>query len=176
MKSNKELIAIMGAGRMGRGIALTFAYQGYRVSLIDVKDRGSEEFQQLKSSALDEIKSQLEVLELGGVIPKESIPDILNRIGVSSIDDRAESWRPADILFEAVPEILDVKQRTFARICPLLSEKTLIASTTSAFSANELAEFVTRKERFMNTHWLNPAYLVPLVEVSPEEKDRKSVV
>lgn len=170
MKSNKGVIAIAGAGRMGRGIALTFAYQGYQVNLIDMKDRGKEEFERLKSNVLKEIKNQLKILELGDVISKESITSILNQIRVTSIDDRPDSWNQANILFEAVPEILEVKENVFARICPWLSEKTLIASTTSSFSANELAKFVTKKDRFMNTHWLNPAFLIPLVEVSPCEE------
>ena len=59
------------------------------------------------------------------------------------------------------------KKEVFNRICAFASKDALIASTTSSFLVNELAQFVTNKERFLNTHWLNPAYLIPLVEVSP---------
>lgn len=169
MKSNKGIIAIAGAGRMGRGIALTFAYQGYQVFLLDIKDRKNEEFQELTLNAMAEIKSQLDILVLTNVVSEKSVPAILGHIEICSIHDHVAEWSQASILFEAVPEVLEVKKNVFARICPLVSEDTLIASTTSSFSVDELAEFVADKERFINTHWLNPAYLIPLVEVGPGE-------
>ncbi|WHY85775.1 3-hydroxybutyryl-CoA dehydrogenase [Neobacillus novalis] len=167
MKSSEKSIVIAGAGRMGRGIALTFAYHGHQVKLIDIKKRNNEEFQRLKSTALAEIKSQLEILALAHVFPNEMINPIIDRINVCHIDEQSDIWREAEIIFEAVPEILTVKKDVYFRICSSLQEDTLIASTTSTFSVNELAGFVTHKERFLNTHWLNPAYLIPLVEVSP---------
>ncbi|WP_221563138.1 3-hydroxybutyryl-CoA dehydrogenase [Alkalihalobacillus sp. TS-13] len=174
MKPSKGVIAIAGAGRMGRGIALTFAYQGYQVKLLDIKNRDTEEFQQLKTTVFHEIKNQLDVLVLGDVILRDSIPAILDRIEVSSIHtDNEASWKESEILFEAVPEALEIKEEVFKCICPHLSPTAMIASTTSSFSANELAEFVTTKARFMNTHWLNPAYLIPLVEVSPSNETSK---
>ncbi|WP_240375956.1 3-hydroxybutyryl-CoA dehydrogenase [Bacillus piscicola] len=177
MKSNRELIAIAGAGRMGRGIAITFAYQGYPVRLIDIKERSSKEYQRLKTSAFVEITKHLEILASGSVIEKNDISAILNRIELAPIEMyEPQSWEQVDILFEAVPEIIDVKESVFTRICPQLSEDALVASTTSSFSVNELADFISNKERFMNTHWLNPAYLIPLVEVSPgKDTDQKSL-
>jgi 3-hydroxybutyryl-CoA dehydrogenase len=170
MKLTKGFVAIAGVGRMGRGIALTFAYQGYRVCLIDIKKREEKEFEQLTLQAIAEIKSQLEVLVLANIVPRESVDLVINRVTICRIDDEANEWEKADILFEAVPEIIEVKQEVFERICLKIPKETLIASTTSSFSVNDLAAFVTHKERFMNTHWLNPAYLLPLVEVSPGDK------
>lgn len=166
MKQTKEFIAIAGAGRMGRGIALAFAYQGYEVCLIDIKKREENEFEQLALQARADIKSQLEVLVLTNVVSRDSVDQIVNNVTICRIDDKASKWEKADVLFEAVPEVLEVKREVFQQICLKLPEKTLIASTTSSFSVNNLAEFVTHRERFMNTHWLNPAYLLPLVEVS----------
>lgn len=167
MKLTKEFVAIAGAGRMGRGIALAFAYQGYEVCLIDIKKRGEKDFEQLAIQARADIESQLEVLVLTNVVSRDSVDQIVNRVTIRRIDDKTSKWEKADILFEAVPEILKVKQEVFEQICLKLSRKTLIASTTSSFSVNDLAAFVTHPGRFMNTHWLNPAYLMPLVEVSP---------
>ena len=73
----------------------------------------------------------------------------------------------AGFVFEAVPEIMEAKQAAFARICAAVSPETVIASTTSTFMVDDLAGFVTQPARFLNTHWLNPAFLIPLVEVSP---------
>ncbi|MBV7504247.1 3-hydroxybutyryl-CoA dehydrogenase [Bacillus sp. sid0103] len=167
MKSAKKTIFIAGAGRMGRGIALTFAYQGFPVTLMDIKGRNKEEFNQLQSSALAEIRSQLEILARSNVFPYEMIDRIVDRIEVLHIDDSSDIWKKAEIVFEAVPEILALKKEVYSRICSSLQKDALIASTTSSFSVNELAEYVLHKDRFMNTHWLNPAYLIPLVEVSP---------
>ncbi|MED4697227.1 3-hydroxybutyryl-CoA dehydrogenase [Peribacillus frigoritolerans] len=167
MKLGNKAIFIAGAGRMGRGIALTLAYHGFQVTLIDIKNRNHEEFERLKSIALAEIKSQLKILALSNVFPNEMIDLIVGRIEVCHMDHQPDIWQEADIVFEALPEILSLKKVVYRQICSTLPKETLIASTTSSFSVNTLAEFVTHKDRFINTHWLNPAYLIPLVEVSP---------
>jgi len=169
MRLTNGSIAVAGAGRMGRGISLSFAYQGYTVTVIDIKDRTKEEFLQLKEQVFHDVRNQIEILVATNVVERESVETILSRVKVCSIKDDNHFWQDADVLFEAVPEMLDVKKSVFASICEIVSEKTIIASTTSSFSANDLVQYVQGKERFMNTHWLNPAYLMPLVEVSPSE-------
>ncbi|ULT58029.1 3-hydroxybutyryl-CoA dehydrogenase [Neobacillus drentensis] len=166
MKSAKDPIFIAGAGRMGRGIAVAFAYQGHQVRLIDIKKRNREEFEELTSAVMAEINNHLQILSVSDVVPKEMVPYITQRIKVYSMDEQPGIWNKANIIFEAVPEVAAIKKEVFSRICAAASKDALIASTTSSFLVNELAEFVTHKERFLNTHWLNPAYLIPLVEVS----------
>ncbi|GIN20499.1 3-hydroxybutyryl-CoA dehydrogenase [Siminovitchia fordii] len=166
MKSIRGCILIAGAGRMGRGIALTFAYQGYEVNLVDFKQRTHGEFAQYVIDAKQEIKGQLSILSRSGVLSEESVELVLDRIHIRPKDEKC-GWERADIVFEALPEIADAKREAFEFICLKVPQEVPIASTSSAYSANELAEMVTQKERFLNTHWLNPAYLIPLVEVSP---------
>jgi 3-hydroxybutyryl-CoA dehydrogenase len=72
-----------------------------------------------------------------------------------------------DILFEGVPEVLDAKREAFAVAVPALRADAIVASTSSTFLSTTIAEMVARPERYLNAHWLNPAYLIPLVEVSP---------
>ncbi|MEH7094517.1 3-hydroxybutyryl-CoA dehydrogenase [Neobacillus vireti] len=167
MKHVKESILIAGVGRMGRGIAVAFAYQGHPVVLVDIKERSPEEFKQLKSETEAEINSHLKILEISDVIPAGMVKEISQIISICRLDDSFPIWKEASIIFEAVPEIAEVKKNVFSQICTFASKDALIASTTSSFLVNDLAEFVTHKERFLNTHWLNPAYLMPLVEVSP---------
>ncbi|MGA8050367.1 MAG: 3-hydroxyacyl-CoA dehydrogenase NAD-binding domain-containing protein, partial [Burkholderiales bacterium] len=69
--------------------------------------------------------------------------------------------------FEGVTETMDAKRDAFARACAHARPGALIASTTSSMLADALAGLVTHPERFVNAHFLNPAYLIPLVEVSP---------
>ena len=166
MKFVHDPIMIAGAGRMGRGIAVAFAYQGHPVTLVDIKNRSHEAFEDLKADALAEITSHLHVLAASDVVPNDMLDHILQKITVCTSDD-PNIWKKAKIIFEAVPEIKEIKKDVLTEICSYSPKDCLIASTTSSFLVDELAEFVTNKERFLNTHWLNPAYLMPLVEVSP---------
>lgn len=176
MKLTNGIVAIAGAGRMGRGIALTFAYQGYEVYLIDIKKRENNDFEQLYAQSFEEIKSQLNILVYAKVVPQESIHQVLDRVKICRVNDESIDWEKIDVFFEAVPEIKEVKQDVFKLFCTKLPEETPIASTTSTFLVDDLAEFVTYNERFMNTHWLNPAYLIPLVEVSTGSKTSEQAI
>ena len=81
--------------------------------------------------------------------------------------DAAAALRDAAIVFEGVPEVVDLKREALARASEMASAETIIASTTSTILVDDLSSAVAHPERFLNAHWLNPAYLVPLVEVSP---------
>lgn len=175
MKFANDHIFIAGAGRMGRGIAVAFAYQGHPVTLVDIKNRSHEAFEDLKKDALTEINSHLNVLAASDVIPHYMLNPILQKITICT-SDGPNIWKKAKIIFEAVPEIKEIKKEVLTDICSNAPKDCLIASTTSSFLVDELAEFVIDKERFLNTHWLNPAYLIPLVEVSPgSETDREKL-
>ncbi len=82
----------------------------------------------------------------------------------------------AAIIFEGVPEVLDLKREVFARASVLAGPDPIIASTTSTILVDELSGSVEQPERFLNAHWLNPAYLVPLVEISPGARTDPTVV
>ena len=75
--------------------------------------------------------------------------------------------REAAVIFEGVPEVLDLKREVLARISALAGPAPIIASTTSTILVDDLSCAVERPERFLNAHWLNPAFLIPLVELSP---------
>ena len=156
-------IAALGAGRMGRGIGHVFAYAGYDVDIIDFKPRA----QDLSGAVLAEIAGNLRLLADFGVLGDAQQRAILGRIRVSSLEQAPEALRAADVVFEGVTETLDAKRDAFARACLHLRPDAIIASTTSSMLADTLAALVTHPGRFINAHFLNPAYLIPLVEVSP---------
>lgn len=160
-------VAAIGAGRMGRGIAHVFAYAGHQVDLIDLKPRDATAFAKLRDEALAEIRTDLESLAALGVCDAAAIATVLARITVVGATAAPAALAKADLLFEGVPETLDAKREAFAETCRHVRPDAIIASTTSTMLVDTLAEFVTHKERFINAHWLNPAYLVPLVECSP---------
>jgi 3-hydroxybutyryl-CoA dehydrogenase len=73
----------------------------------------------------------------------------------------------AAVIFEGVPEVPDLKREALTRASKLAGPAPIIASTTSTILVDDLSPAVDHPERFLNAHWLNPAFLVPLVEVSP---------
>lgn len=160
-------IAALGAGRMGRGIGHLFAYAGHRVDLIDFKARAAQQGARLRAAALAEIGANLALLRDLGVLDEAGRQSILGRIRVLPLADAPAALAAAAVVFEGVTETPDAKRDALARAGALARPDAIIASTTSSMLADELAALVTRPERFINAHFLNPAYLIPLVEVSP---------
>jgi 3-hydroxybutyryl-CoA dehydrogenase len=160
-------IVALGAGRMGRGIAQVFAYAGYRVDMVDFKSRAADDAKRLQAAARSEIAANLGLLRELGVLEAAQGDAILARIRLHPLEQAAPVLATADIVFEGVTETLDAKRDAFERACAHLPAQAIIASTTSSMLADTLAALVTHPQRFVNTHFLNPAYLIPLVEVSP---------
>ena len=159
-------IACLGAGRMARGIAVVFAYAGHRVSILDVKPRTEAQFAEGSAAALAEVRGTLASLAEFGLLPPAAVDGILARVAVLPEGEAAAVMAEAAVVFEAVPEVLDLKRQVLARLSHLAPE-TIIASTTSTILVDALADAVFNPQRFLNAHWLNPAFLVPLVELSP---------
>jgi len=170
-----DRIAAVGAGRMGRGIAVVFAYAGHPVTLVDLKDRDAADADRLRGEALAEIEKTLEMLAAIGLMGPEAVAPILARVDFASAEGAAEALKAADVIFEGVPETLEAKQACFKTLSELARPDAIIASTTSTMLSDELQGFVSPPERFLNAHWLNPAFLVPLVEVSPGAKSDPAV-
>ncbi len=165
----KPVISAVGAGRMGRGIAHVFAYAGYPVQLIDLKHRDQAARDALEQEALGEIRESLEMLSGLGLFDGAAIATILSRITFVSREDAPLALANTDIVFEGVPEVLELKHEAFDFVSSHVSDKAIVTSTTSTILATTLSNMVTRPERFLNAHWLNPAYIVPLVELSPSD-------
>ncbi len=166
-------VAAVGAGRMGRGIAHVFAYAGYDVTLVDAKPRVAHEHDQLLAEARAEIEGNLTALAELGVFNGELIADMLTRIRLTAdLGDLAD----ADLIFEGVTETMEAKEQTFRALSGVVGADTIVASTTSTLPVDQLAAYISGPERFLNAHWLNPAYLIPLVEVSPGAATDQAVV
>ena len=169
-------IAALGAGRMGRGIAHAFAYAGYPVTLVDLKPRPADAAAALEREARSEIEGNLALLAELGAMPAAAIPTILARIAFATVEQAPAVLRETDVAFEGVPEVMAAKQEAFAFACQHLPADALLASTTSTFLVDALRGFVAHDERFLNAHWLNPAYVVPLVELSPHDRTAGAVL
>ncbi|TMI98833.1 MAG: 3-hydroxybutyryl-CoA dehydrogenase [Alphaproteobacteria bacterium] len=163
----KEPIACLGAGRMGRGIAVVFAYAGHAVSLVDFKARDDAAFKQLSGDALSEVRNVLATLAGFGLFDAAAVETIAARVSVTREAHAQNALSAASVIFEGVPEVLALKRDALARASKLAGPKPVIASTTSTILVDDLSTAVDHPARFLNAHWLNPAFLVPLVEVSP---------
>src|SRR5438876_815773 len=155
-------VAVLGPGRIGRQIALAFALGGRRVLLVDVKARTPEERRAVFADARREITRDLRLMTEEGVIAGGDVASALDRIedrtGLDGLDACA-------FVQEALPELLDLKREVLGRLSTRVGAGAIIASTSSTIAPRHLADAVERPERFLVAHWLNPAHIVPLVEV-----------
>lgn len=167
MTTSCPAIACLGAGRMGRGIAVAFAYAGHGVTMIDVKTRTAEQFSRLEAEALGEVNKTLASLSRFGLLTEDDTKTVIARVSVVPAQDTATALAGADLVFEGVPEMVELKREVLAAASKCVAPDIVIASTTSTILVDDLAGAVEHPERFLNVHWLNPAYLIPLVEISP---------
>ncbi len=144
-----QTLAVIGAGSMGSGIAALFASQGLPVVLVDPVDGALE-----RARAI--IERQLQVYA-----PQDA-PASLARITMRP--DLAAA-ADCDLVIEAVPENLALKRKLFAELDGLCKSEAVFATNTSGLSINAIAEAVTRRDRFVGTHFFTPADVIPLVEV-----------
>lgn len=146
--STKEHIAVVGAGLMGHGIAQVFAVAGHHVT---VYDRDAVALMQLR----ERIARNLAELGL----------DVQAQQRVFPVEELGECVAGADIVIEAGPEDLAIKQKLFAQLELLAPRHALLASNTSVIPITRIIESMRTPQRVMGTHWWNPPFLVPLVEV-----------
>ncbi len=158
--------AAVGAGRMGRGIAIAFAYAGHRIALIDLRPRSDEAWQKLRDEALGEIETSLSGLAQSGAIEQAQIAAIARRVELVRAADAPAALRSAELVFEGVPETLQAKREAFDQLNLHCRDDAILTSTTSSILVTQLAALVKKPERFLNMHWLNPAYVIPVVELS----------
>ena len=156
-------VAVLGPGRIGRQIALAFALGGCRVALVDLKERPGHDGHAL-ADARREITRDLQLMVEEEVVTPgaagAALDSIEERVGLGDLS-------ACDFVQEALPELIALKRETFKRLAGCVAPDAIIASTSSTISPSHLADAVDGPERFLVAHWLNPAHIVPLVEVVP---------
>ncbi len=151
-----EHIAIIGAGMMGHGIAQIFASHGHQVSLLDVSD-------EILAKAVENIRANLTLLAKNGIGNEKDIELTIKRVRPTR--DLEEAGSKAQFVIEAVSENLDLKQALFQKMDAICPTDAILTTNTSVISITEIAAKAARKDRIVGTHFWNPSYLVPLVEV-----------
>ncbi|MGA8319522.1 MAG: 3-hydroxyacyl-CoA dehydrogenase family protein [Xanthobacteraceae bacterium] len=144
----KARIAVVGAGLMGHGIAQVFALAGHEVTITDTFAKNLETVKSRISANLKDLGDD---------------PSAVDRVTPQA--DLAVAVRDADYVVEAVLEDLPLKQKLFAEIEYHVRADAILASNTSVIPITAIMQGLSRRERAVGTHWWNPPFLVPLVEV-----------
>src|SRR5712671_3412677 len=147
--TSRPTIACLGAGRMGRGIAVAFAYAGHAVILIDVKARSTDQFGTLEAEALGEIKKTMASLARFGLLAEKDAGAVVARVSVMPTQNMAAALAGAGIVFEGVPEVVDLKREVLAATSKCVGPDIVIASTTSTILVDDLSGSVEHPERFL---------------------------
>jgi len=158
--------AAVGAGRMGRGIAIAFAYAGHRIALVDLRQRTPQAWQSLRDEARQEIRASLDGLARLGALDAGKVDAIAERIELVDAAGAPAALAAAELVLEGVPETMEAKRDAFEQLNRHCRDDAILTSTTSSILVTQLAALVRRPERFLNMHWLNPAYVIPVVELS----------
>lgn len=152
-------IAIIGAGMMGREIAIIFAKGGFDVALADVSMEAALEGKQFQAQILDReiAKGRLDTEQ------KEQILSLITPI------DNFETLNDVDIVTECASENFEIKQRIFKKLDAICKESCIFLTNTSAISITKLSATVDlpRRKRFLGTHYFSPATVMKLVEIIP---------
>ncbi|MGD9038494.1 MAG: 3-hydroxyacyl-CoA dehydrogenase NAD-binding domain-containing protein [Desulfobacteraceae bacterium] len=151
-----ENIAVIGAGLMGHGLAQIFALNGYPVRLMDTE-------QERLDKAMENIRSNLTLMAEKGICQSEEIEPAIAR--VKTMTDLKETATGAHFVVEAVLENLELKQDIFKDLDQICPGETILATNTSVISITEIAQKAKDRGRILGTHFWNPPYLIPLVEV-----------
>jgi len=146
---------------MGHGIAQIFAVHRHSVWLVDNN-------QDMLDSAKDRIRANLSNMSKRGVKFKTTIDESLDQIRTTT--HLPTACAECNFGFEAVYENLELKQRIFAELDELCSPDVILCSNTSVMSIAEIGEKAKQRKRILGTHFWNPPYLIPLVEVIRTEE------
>jgi len=159
--SELNTATVIGTGTMGPGMGAVLARAGVQVTLFDVNPEALERAKSMVG-VVEGVLDRLEVsVRAGGALRYEG--------------DQATAVKDAELILEAVPEQLELKQQVFGGIEEQISAETIIASNTSGIPITKLAEGLQRPERVIGWHWSNPPHLIPMNEVIPGERTSREV-
>lgn len=150
-----KAIGIVGAGQMGRGISQVCARAGFNILLIDVTDLALDE-------AMKKIATGVERAVERGSLTRHQAANVMTLIHPYV---EIERLREAQIVIEAIPEDLGLKQDLFTRLDRVCPTDTILASNTSSISITKLGAASGRPDRTIGVHFMNPAPIMRLVEV-----------
>jgi 3-hydroxybutyryl-CoA dehydrogenase len=154
-------IAIIGGGNMGHGCAMVFAGAGYPVGLYSRRAETLEK-------AVEGMRSDLTFLAGQGLGKAEDVEVTMARVTTTQVMEEAAT--DADFVLECVAEDMALKQDVFQKLDQMCKPDAILATNTSVMSPTEIASKSQKRDRIIGTHWWNPPFLIPLVEVVQTEE------
>jgi 3-hydroxybutyryl-CoA dehydrogenase len=154
-------VTVIGCGMIGPDISTSLLISGVRVRIVGLDEEDV-------SRGVSNIQKDLTDLVEADVISSGERTKALGMIEKAT--DTSSAVEDADMVFEAVFEDLDVKQKVFAEIDGGCKDRAILCSSTSGLSPNDIGAHIRHQDRMMVTHFWNPPYLVPLVEIVPHRR------
>ncbi len=159
-------VAVVGTGVMGSGIAQVFAQQGFSVIVNDLNE-------DILQKAKKRIENNLYLFHQEGVLSKGDLKGALQNLTFSSQLDEISG---VDIVVEAIPEQIKLKQALFQKLDKMFSSEVILATNTSGISISSIASVTKRPDRVVGMHWWNPPYIIPVVEIIKGGKTKEEIV
>jgi len=149
-------ISVIGAGMISPGVAQVFAVKNYNVCIYARR-------QEVLPEAIDKIRTNLAMMAEKGLGSESEIEPAISRIKTTT--DLSEAAADAQLVIECLSENLELKQKFFQDLDRLCPADAILATNTSVISVTEIASKSQNRGRILGTHFWNPPYLIPLVEV-----------
>ncbi|MHA2366186.1 MAG: 3-hydroxyacyl-CoA dehydrogenase family protein [Candidatus Hodarchaeales archaeon] len=151
-----KVVAVIGAGLMGNGIAQVSAAAGYKVFMRDIDTK-------FVDNGLASIKKSLGRIVKKERITQEQADEIFSRI--TGTVDLSEAIKEADIIIEAITENPEIKNKTWKEIGENAKPEAILASNTSSISITAMGTASNRAENFLGLHFFNPVPMMKLLEI-----------
>ncbi len=161
-----KYVGVMGGGVMGGGIAQSFIASGYRTIVRDLNDELIEKTRGTMIDGRFGLKGAVE----RGKMTQEQFDAAVGRLSfTANVDD----LRTCDLIVEAVPENLELKKTVWSELDGLVKPEAIFATNTSGFAISDLNKAVSRRDRFIGSHWFSPAFVMKIIEViyAPETNE-----
>ena len=159
-------IGVIGAGTMGNGIAHVFSLFENNIILVDISSN-------ILNNAISIINKNLKRQSSKGIISKKQISTALKNITVNT---DMNSLKNCDFIIEVVKENFNIKSEIFKKLDNICNQNTIFASNTSSISINKLSESISRPEKFIGMHFMNPVPIMKLVEIIKGNKTSKETL
>lgn len=159
-------VVVVGTGVMGSGIAQVFAQQGFSVTVNDLNE-------DILQKAKKRLENNLYLFHQEGVLSKGDLKGALQNLTFSSQLDEISG---VDIVVEAIPEQIKLKQALFQKLDKMFSSEVILATNTSGISISLIASVTKRPDRVVGMHWWNPPYIIPVVEIIKGGKTKEEIV
>jgi len=151
-----QIMAVIGAGLMGSGIAQSLAMGGKTVYLYDISEAALEK-------GMKSIQKSLARFVKAGKLQEQEATAILARIQTET--NLQEAVKEADVVIEAVPEHLPLKKQVFEQLDRYAKQEAILATNTSELSVTAIAAATKRPSQVVGMHWFNPAPVMKLIEI-----------